>query len=91
MWCPPHTSTPHIQSHNRFLRLNNFSERLLGPAPTASTFSPDTHNFVKNIGKRITLIDGQMLARLMVEKDVGVSISKTYVVKQIDENYFVDA
>ena len=57
---------------------------------TTSNFSPDAHEFVRHIGKRITLIDGRRLARLMIEKDVGVSATKTYVIKQIDENYFVE-
>jgi restriction system protein len=57
---------------------------------TTSDFSTDARNFVQTIGKRITLIDGQRLARLMIEKGVGVTVSKTYVVKKIDENYFTE-
>ena len=58
---------------------------------TTSAFSNDAHGFVKGIGKRIMLIDGPKLASLMIEKGVGVSTSKTYVIKQIDENYFAEA
>ncbi len=58
---------------------------------TTSTFSSEAREFVKNIQVRITLIDGQRLARLMIEKDVGVSTLKTYSIKQIDENYFTES
>jgi len=34
------------------------------------------------------LIDGETLARLMIEYDVGVSKVKSYDVKKIDTDYF---
>ena len=55
---------------------------------TTSSFSPAAHDFVKTIGNKIKLIDGQTLARLMIEKNVGVNVTTTYPLKQIDENYF---
>jgi len=38
--------------------------------------------------RKIILIDGQQLTRLMIEHDVGVSVEKTYVIKRIDSDYF---
>ena len=39
--------------------------------------------------KRIVLIDGEELARLMVQNGVGVRTKVSYEVKRIDEDYFV--
>jgi restriction system protein len=36
------------------------------------------------------LIDGETLARLMIEYNVGVSKVKSYDVKKIDTDYFYD-
>jgi restriction system protein len=55
---------------------------------TTSSFSPAAHEVVTQISKRIILIDGTQLAKLMVERGVGVRIIRTYELKGIDENYF---
>jgi restriction system protein len=34
------------------------------------------------------LIDGQQLANLMMDFDVGVSVAAIYAVKRIDSDYF---
>ena len=38
--------------------------------------------------KRIVLIDGDELARLMVKHNIGVRLKMRYEVKRIDEGYF---
>ncbi|MEW5992477.1 MAG: restriction endonuclease [Chloroflexota bacterium] len=55
---------------------------------TTSTFSPDAVAYVGTISKRIVLIDGRMLARLMIQHGLGVKPTATYVVKQLDSDYF---
>ena len=40
------------------------------------------------IGSKIVMIDGEQLAELMVENDVGVSTVGLYAVKKIDSDYF---
>lgn len=58
---------------------------------TTSSFSKGAIEYAYNIQNvRVILIDGQQLARLMIEHNVGVSVEKTYTIKQIDENYFPD-
>jgi restriction system protein len=37
------------------------------------------------------LIDGEELARLMIERGVGVRIKETYELKSLDEEYFLGA
>jgi len=35
------------------------------------------------------LIDGKRLASLMIEYNLGVGIQETYIIKRIDQDYFV--
>jgi restriction system protein len=55
---------------------------------TTSRFSQDAKDYVNRIEKKIVLIDGEQLAQLMMDYNVGVSEKATYVVKKIDEDYF---
>jgi len=55
---------------------------------TTSTFTNDAKNYVAQIGSKIVLIDGEHLAELMIENDVGVSTMGLYPVKKIDSDYF---
>jgi ADP-ribosylglycohydrolase len=55
---------------------------------TTSSFSADALNYVKNIDSKIILVDGQRLAGLMVEHNVGVSPIASYEIKRIDSDYF---
>lgn len=57
---------------------------------TTSDFTKESQEYVKNISNKVVLINGFSLARLMIENNVGVSISATYEVKKIDSDYFVD-
>ncbi len=58
---------------------------------TTSNFTKEAMEFVKFIGKRIVLIDGQTMAGYMIDHDVGVTRAATYVVKRIDNDYFDEA
>lgn len=55
---------------------------------TTSTFTTDASNYVQNIDTKVVLIDGQQLAALMIDFDVGVNTAATYRVKRIDADYF---
>ncbi len=55
---------------------------------TTSRFSQDARDFVGRIGKKIILVDGQMLAQLMIDYNVGVSETRRYVLKKINSDYF---
>lgn len=55
---------------------------------TTSDFSKEAEEFAESIGTKIILIDGQRLAQLMLEFDVGVSNKGRYDIKQIDTDYF---
>jgi len=57
---------------------------------TTSSFSPDARSYVDNIDSKIILIDGERLAELMIEHDLGVNKKTSYEIKKIDEDYFIE-
>ena len=57
---------------------------------TTSTFSQDARDYVATIDPKVVLIDGQKLAQLMIDFNVGVSRNQVYEIKRIDSDYFAD-
>ncbi len=55
---------------------------------TTSGFTRAAKNYVARSPKRIVLIDGEELARLMVRHGIGVRTQLRYEVNRIDEDYF---
>src|ERR1039457_6486118 len=55
---------------------------------TTSTFSKDALEFVEAMPQKIVLIDGKHLASLMIEHNVGVSPTRAYTLKRLDQDYF---
>lgn len=55
---------------------------------TTSSYSKDALAYAEKISSRIILIDGEALARLMVDHDVGVARVGRYELKRIDADYF---
>jgi len=55
---------------------------------TTSSFTRDAQEFVKHLDSKIVLIDGERLARLMIEHNVGVSVKAVYELKSIDRDFF---
>jgi restriction system protein len=55
---------------------------------TTSSYSKEAKSYVEKLNKKIVLIDGQELARYMIEYNVGVSTKQVYEVKRIDSDYF---
>ena len=55
---------------------------------TTSDFSREAEDYVSRIDKKIILIDGQTMARLMIDFGVGVASVSTYDVKKLDSDYF---
>ena len=51
-------------------------------------FTRSATDYVAKSPKRIVLIDGEELARLMVVHEIGVRTRIRYAVKRIDEDYF---
>lgn len=55
---------------------------------TTSSYSKEARSYVDKLSKKLVLIDGQELARYMIEYNVGVSTKHVYEVKRIDSDYF---
>jgi len=55
---------------------------------TTSTFTKDAIDYVSRIDSKIILIDGEQLAELMIDFNVGVTVSNVYEIKKIDIDYF---
>ena len=55
---------------------------------TTSTFTSGARAYCDAIEKRVVLIDGTALARLMIEHGVGVTPVQKYSLDRVDEDYF---
>lgn len=60
---------------------------------TTSKFSKSAQEYVEAIDSRdskVILIDGNQLAQLMIDHNVGVSTVETYEIKRVDSDYFAE-
>lgn len=55
---------------------------------TTSYFPSSAVEFAQKISKRIVLIDGKELTRLMIKHSIGVRTKDIYELKALDEDYF---
>ncbi|MGA4718980.1 restriction endonuclease [Fictibacillus nanhaiensis] len=56
---------------------------------TTSSFTNGAKEYADRLeSKKIVLIDGKRLARLMIENNIGVNIKKYLVIKEVDFSYF---
>lgn len=55
---------------------------------TTSGYTQNAVIFAKNVSQKVILIDGNRLADLMIEHDVGVSNVRSIAIKRIDTDYF---
>ncbi len=55
---------------------------------TTSSFSEGAIDFCRHIDSKIILIDGEQLAKLMIDFNVGVSVQRTLEIKRVDSDYF---
>lgn len=57
---------------------------------TTSSFTKDAHDYVSRIDSKIVLIDGDTLARLMIDFGIGVTLVASYELKRLDSDYFAE-
>lgn len=55
---------------------------------TTSSFSPSAKETAEMLSKRIVLIDGHQLTKLMIKFDIGCRIEETIHIKKLDEEFF---
>jgi restriction system protein len=57
---------------------------------TTSRFSNEALDFISKIDSKIAPIDGEKLAQLMIDYDIGVVKTASYEIKKIDSDYFAE-
>lgn len=57
---------------------------------TTGTFSSEGTQYVATIDPKVVLIDGEQLAEIMIDFNVGVSSVASYEIKRIDSDYFAE-
>ena len=57
---------------------------------TTSTFTNTAQGYVALIDSKIVLIDGNLLAQLMIDHNIGVTTATSYELKRIDSDYFTE-
>ncbi len=57
---------------------------------TTSSFSQGAKEYANRIESKVVLIDGERLAQLMIDYNIGVSKIKSYEIKKIDTDYFTE-
>ena len=57
---------------------------------TTSDFSREARDYLTRVQHRIVLINGERLARLMIQHEVGVRARRTFTLRSVDEDYFAD-
>lgn len=55
---------------------------------STSDFAKSAYEYVKGLTQKVALVDGNSLAQLMIEHNVGVTVSRTFEVKRLDSDYF---
>lgn len=55
---------------------------------TIGKFSDEAKTYVETIDPKVILIDGRMLAELMIDYGLGTTTTATYQVRRIDSDYF---
>ncbi len=61
-----------------------------GVLMTTSKFPKDAVNVISGTHKSIVLVDGPKLVQLMIDFNIGVSTVKTYEIKRIDSDFFIE-
>ncbi len=57
---------------------------------TTSRFTQEAKDYASSSQYKIVLMDGERLADLMIEHDLGVSVAVTYHLKRIDSDFFIE-
>lgn len=87
-WKDNNVSRPEVQ---KFAGALDGQGAIKGIFITTSSFTKEAVEFSNNLfNKKIILIDGYKLTKLMVEFNVGISTEVIYEIKKIDSDYFLD-
>lgn len=85
-WAPEHpVRRPDLQAFAGSLEGQRATK---GVFITTSRFTEDAKEYIQRISRRVVLIDGPTLARLMYDHKIGVRDHRTYEVRRVDTGYF---
>ncbi len=57
---------------------------------TTSDFSREAHDYASRIESKIVLIDGEQLAQMLIDHNIGVAPVASYEIKRVDSDYFTE-
>ncbi|HRG75466.1 MAG TPA: restriction endonuclease [Leptospiraceae bacterium] len=57
---------------------------------TTSSFNENSYEYVSKIDIKVILINGEELANLMIDYNVGVTLKRNYEIKKIDTDFFIE-
>jgi len=57
---------------------------------TTSDFSRDADDYASRIDSKIVLIDGEELAQMLIDHNIGVAPVASYEIKRVDSDYFTE-
>lgn len=84
-WATNKVSRPEIQ---KFVGAITGQNAKKGVFITTSEFTDEALKFKPGSDIKIVLIDGKMLAKYMIQYNLGVSVKYSYEIKDIDRDYF---
>lgn len=80
-------SRPDIQ---RFVGSLTGESATKGVFVTTSDFSREAREYIHRVQQRVVLINGDELAKLLIQHNVGVTTISNFALKSIDESFFSD-
>ncbi|MCB1177466.1 MAG: restriction endonuclease [Leptospiraceae bacterium] len=57
---------------------------------TTSSFNENSYDYISKIDIKVILINGEELANLMIDYNVGVSLKRNFEIKKIDTDFFIE-
>lgn len=76
---------PHIQ---QFIGSLTGESATKGVFVTTSDFSKEAKEYVNKVQQRVVLINGERLAELMIQHQVGTRVRATFLIQDVDEDFF---
>jgi restriction system protein len=55
---------------------------------TTGQFTKEAEDFAARLPNRVVLVDGRRLVQLMIQRNVGVTVVRTFEIKRVDADYF---
>ena len=86
----PSVGSSQIRDFSGSLQLKGATKGVFVTTSHFTKSAKKTAEGISQTNQTILLVDGQELASLMFDNDVGVIIHDTYAIKKLDENYFAE-